>query len=137
MAWPVLLVAGAMAVEAQMPLAKTLQDRCASPLGALVPGCQGLLGATNPPQPGLPPTPTGGMRSGPGWAPKGSRRSTTVTAGLRPASTRVAAGRAGRSAAEGRQPRRQPPLVAIARSTAACSSGESATVERPRSSSFT
>lgn len=70
MAVPVLLAAGAVAVEAQIPLAKTLHDRCASPLGTLVPGCQGATSGPIMTLPGVPsaagavvmPVDTGGMR---------------------------------------------------------------------------
>jgi polysaccharide export outer membrane protein len=55
------LMAGAVPALAQLPAARAQQDRCAGPLGALVPGCQGATGgahAAMPNLPGMAPAPT-------------------------------------------------------------------------------
>ena len=54
------LLAGAVPGWAQPPAGKAQQDRCAGPLGALVPGCQAATGgmnATMPSMPGMTPAP--------------------------------------------------------------------------------
>lgn len=56
------LLAGALALRAQVGGAKAQADRCAGPLGALVPGCQGATGGGSlalPRLPGMPPAAAG------------------------------------------------------------------------------
>ena len=61
MAMPVLL-AGTLTLGAQVPGTKAQVDRCAGPLGALVPGCQSATGGASlamPRLPGMPPAMAG------------------------------------------------------------------------------